>query len=377
MDKREWIHKGFHGVLHFFSPGGMPVKPLMDYYGEACELTVFFLHDNLGDWYWNHADLTKLRVSFVKKVNEDPGVLDRYLADWQQRRRDLDDAMGKIEATDLSGLADDALVLLCVDFNRRYGLEFGISLPICDAFSMESEEFLAPTLRAIIEKKGRGAEFNALYESLLSPVDESFVTQEYRDRLRLAAIKDFGQLDEQGDQLLEEHAKKYHWMGNNYATDQNLGKEHFLKEMVSLQNMDIGAELKKLDSKLENVKRAKAKLMDELGLDLMARNLVRISEVFAYMQDERKKYALKSVHYQNKFLVEVAQRLDLSMEEARYTYVDELPGLFKDRTKVDRAALRERKSFVLVVNTLDGSEVIAGDVARQIFNQVFKLKEEQ
>jgi phosphoenolpyruvate synthase/pyruvate phosphate dikinase len=75
------------------------------------------------------------------------------------------------------------------------------------------------------------------------------------------------------------------------------------------------------------------------------------------------------------FLAVVAERLGLNMEEAKYTYIDELPGMLSDRAKVDRGALQERKSFVLVINTLEGYQMVMGNDAKQVFEAVFKAKD--
>jgi phosphohistidine swiveling domain-containing protein len=367
LNRKTWTTKGFHGILHFFFVvGEQAVKPLMKYYGDCHKITVFAFHDNYCDWYWNNEDMVRLRKSFIEKVNKNPKVLDKLLDDWHKRVEVFNEIMKEVDGINLSKLSDDKLLDW---YNKWYGSylsEYGISIGIQDAFSMQAEDFLEPYFREIIEAQGLGGKFDEHYLILTNPVDESFFTKEYRDRLKL--LKGVGDI--------KKHAEKYYWIHNNYAKDMYLGVDYFEKELKRISKTDPDKELKKLDKEMEETKRKKKELISKLKLDQESKNLIKITEVFAYMQDERKKYVLIASHYQTIFMDELGKRLGLSRRQMEYTYIHELGDLLKKK-EIDINVFEERRRFVMVIHTLEGYEVISGKLAEEIYKKVLVEKGEK
>jgi phosphohistidine swiveling domain-containing protein len=376
LDKREWVHKGFHGVLHyFFSVGEQALKPMQEYYGQACSITAFFLHDNFGEWYWEANDLRRLRNWFLDQMRIDPTFLEKFLQDWEGRLRTFDAVMERIDDTNFSALSDDELLKLYGEWHHTYLQEYGISIAIQDAFSMQADEFLIPHFEKIIAAAGKSEKTKEYLEILFSPIVFSFINQEYQDRLRLILqLSSLEKLNNQDLELLARHAKKYCWINNNYAKDLNLGIDHFFQEIKSLKNIDPDAELKEADKLMVDLLEKKRALAERLKLDDWSKLLIHITETFAYVQDERKKYVLMSVHYMRLFLEEFMQRLNLTKEEAEYIYIYELPELFKNRDQINREIFHERKKYVGVFNTLDGYEIFTGQLAQEVFDKYFALK---
>ena len=142
LKEKKWTHKGFHGVLHFFfAVGEEAVKPLYDYYKDTYELTVFFFHDNYGDWYWNNADMERLAQSFIDDVNKNPRVLEDLLDEWHQRIKLFNQIMRKINETDLSKISNQQLLDLYNEWYQAYIEEYSIAIGFQDAVSMDDTEY--------------------------------------------------------------------------------------------------------------------------------------------------------------------------------------------------------------------------------------------
>jgi phosphoenolpyruvate synthase/pyruvate phosphate dikinase len=377
LRKKTWTHKGFHGILHyFFVVGEQPLRTLQDFYGDSHKISVFFFHNNYGEWYWNNEDMVRLRKSFIKKVHKKPNVLQKHLTEWEKRVEKFNKCMKIIDKTDLTKLSNDVLLKLYNEWYQLYLAEYGIAIGLQDAFSMHAEDFLTPHFKEIIEEQGAGTHFSEFYTLLMSPTEDSFFTREYRDRLKLLKAKNNKLLPKKREDLLNKHVEKYHWIHNNYAKDVYLDKEYFIKELKKIEHLDPDKENKRLDKHLRETKKEKAALIKRLKLSRESQNLIKITEVFAYMQDERKKYVLIASHYQNLFITELGKRLKLTKEEMEYTYIHELKDLFKQK-KIDKKIFRDRKKFVCVISTVDNYDLLQGKEAEELFKTCFEKKQEK
>jgi len=376
LDEKKWTNKGFHGILHFFFPvGEQPIKPFRRYYGDSHTITVFYFHDNYGEWYWNDDDMTRLRESFIKKVNKNPKILTKLVSDWHKRLGILDNIMGLIDKTDLSKLPDAKLMDIYYRWYNAYLDEYGLAISLQDPFSMHADRFLYPYFERMI--RGKGMDVNETYQTLMAPVTDSFITQEYKDRLKLLKeLRKTGGFDAKFIDRLKKHAERYHWVQNNYAKNVYLDENYFLQQLKQMSNINPDKELIKLENEKKETISKKKQLIKQLKLDNPSKNLIKITEVFAYMQDERKKYVLIATYYQDLFLMEIQKRLGLKREDVEYTYIHEIGNLLKKK-KVDSGIFRERKQNVLVINTLNGYEVISGRIAKDIHEKAFEVTEKK
>ena len=191
LDKEKWTAKSLQGVLHFCFPiGEEAIKPLKDYYGDCYRVSPFFVHDDCMEWYWNNNDMTRLRKSFIKKVNSNPKFLYKFLKDWKDRLEIFNKVMKQIDKTDLTKLNDEKLMGLYYEWYNAYINEYGLAIGLQDAFSMRANDFLIPHFKRVIPKN----KFDKYYLDLVNPTKESFIKREYRDRIKL--LLDEGSLNE-------------------------------------------------------------------------------------------------------------------------------------------------------------------------------------
>ncbi len=373
LEEKTWTRKGFHGIVHYLFPvGEQALKPLKDYYGDSYKITVFFFKGTYGEWYWNDEDMVRLRKSFIKKVDENPAILKKLIRDWHLRLVKFDKIMEEIDAIDLSQLSNHKLLSLYKKWYEAYLQEYGISIGIQDAFSMHAEHFLEPHFRKIIDARGFGSTFSEYYLTLTSPISDSFLAQEYHDRLKiLKKAKTVGE-NKINDRLID-HAKKYHWIHNNYAKDICLDWKYFAEKLKEVHKIDPDKELRSIKRKRQELIEHKKGLIRLLMLDKESKNLIKITEAFAYIQDKRKKYVLIASHYQNTFLKELQNRLSLTREQLEFTFIHELNDLL--RGKINSKVFDERRKACLVIQTQHSYEIFAGKDAEEIHSHFFSQKQ--
>lgn len=375
LDKKEWVHKGFHGNLHnFFPVGEQALLPMRAYFGKCYSLSVFFFSNNIGDWYWNKVDMVRLRDWYINEVDKRPSIMMRFRKDWMKQLSRLQAINSYIDQLDLSTLTAQKLADLYLKWHKRYLAEYGMAIGIQDAFSMTADEFLYPYFINALASRGIKNGLNKKLEILLSPITASFINQERRDLLKLrvyAGLKNHGQ---KYIAALKRHAKQYHWINNNYAKDFNLTYATFQKIISAMSLHQAQRELNELDKRQKDAATTKAKLVKQLRLDGHALKLIKLTELFAEVQDLRKKFVLIAVHYQTLFRNEIAQRVNLTPRQVEYTYIYELiDALTKDK-KIKKNELERRRACVLVMNTIHGYDILSGKIARDIFKQIFSKK---
>ncbi len=373
LDQSTWTAKGFHGILHTMFPvGEEPILPLRKHYGDSATITLVFLQDNYGHWYWNDDDMKRLRESFIAKVNKNPKFLNYWLNLWKHLLGKFTKACKNCDV-ELKQLSDKELLALYKQFYDTYLEEYGVGIGIQDAFSMHADKFFLPQIQEIAGKRGMASE--EVFAILTAPVTESFVALEYKDRLTLLQQVKKHSLSPKVKNLIEKHAAKWFWIENNYAVQKVLDSHYFTEKILTELQLgtDPKVELKKIKERVPQTKLKKKELVNQLGLSKEIKNLIKITEVFAYMQDERKKYVLISNHYQRRFFEEIGRRVGLSSQEMAYTIYPELEEILI-RHKFDKEQLARRKKSCLCIQTLKGYELIERRLAQEVFDAVFNQK---
>lgn len=366
LDTDAWTYKGFHAILHTFFPvahnGFATTKK---HWGVGCAKIVFFVKDRYVHWYWNKEDMKKLREIVIANVRKDKYFLRKLRKKWTGLLKKFDRVMQKIDKTDLKKLSDKELIGLYDEFYTRYLDEFSVVMAPMDAFSMHTDEFFEPELRAFLKKKGKENQFFEVYPLLTAPIEDSFLGCEEKDLRKIVKAKKQGKNIQK---LLETHQKKYFWIQNNYAVQKKLPVSFFEERLKELEN-------KKIEEKFGEVKKQKQKLIKGLSLPQQLIDYVRITESFCWIQDERKKYVMISNWYQRLFFEEVGRRLNIPVEEMEYTAYPELREMLLNK-KIDRKLLKNRQEGCMHIRTRqDEYEIFTGSAVDEIFETVFAKKE--
>lgn len=362
LNKQAWVQKGFHAVLHtIFASSELSFKPTKELLGESCDLIIHYTTDNYNNWYWSRKDLERLRKHFLTKLLKKPELLNLILTRWKEKLKKFDQIMSVIDNTDLTKKSDANSLLLYFNFWQRYLEEYALAVCFQESFSLLSEDFLKPHFKKIFEKAGLLHKFGESYQILTSPVKGSFITQEYKERLDLS-LSD--------EEKIKSHVKKYYWISNNYAKAINLDFDFFKNKVKEISNLDKIEEKKRLVQEIKDIKKTKKRLIKELNLDKYSRLLIKTTEIFSFMQDERKKYMMKAVAYQNRFLEHFSRQWEVSKPLLEYSVIHELPEIMQK--KFPLSELEERKKHCLLIFTKKGYEIISGERAKQTYELAFK-----
>lgn len=353
LDESTWTYKGFHGILHTFFPVGQTGFPMKKFFGDSAKITLFFVKNNYTHWYWNDDDLTRVRNLFLKRIKSNPKYLKNLETKWQIARNIFDKVIAKVERIDLSSLSDKKLLSLYKEFYDKYLAQFSYFMVLGDAVSMHADRYLIPEFQKIL-----GKDFPDVFLQLISTSHVSFLEEEQRSRKKLVEKFKFKKLTEKD---LDDHAKKFFYIKNNYAVGQYLTGKDFLK---MIRDDSKKRNNKEAGEKISSIKR-KA-LEKKYKPSSWQKTLIYIMDEFFGIQDMRKKYVLISNYYQFEFLKEAARRGGLPFDSLKYSIFPEFEAAVKG--KLDKRMLENRKKTCACLQTPKGHEVIIGKEAVALLN---------
>ncbi|MBI5225688.1 hypothetical protein HY994_00430 [Candidatus Micrarchaeota archaeon] len=380
-----FTHKGFHGILHTFFPvAEAPLLPLKGQYGDCFKRTLFFVHDDYVEWFWDAEEMDRIGRNVIEHATQNRSFLPRLLRQWHGLVRNFEHQIHAVQLADLSALSDADLLSLYAKFYHAYTAEFGLALSLQDPVSMHADSLVEPTLRQFLTTKGLNSKFNDIYAVLFAPTKASFLAREQEELLKIAAqvhhrhaweklkndparITDFPALEKQ----LQHHAEKYFWISNNYAKTPVLTVGDFLAR--ALDENDPLNQIRHHQTELAKNRHYKAALARKLKLPHDIKTLVRIGETFSYMQDERKKYVLISNHFQMRFLKEISRRTGQSLKRLQNVVFSELAEVLAGNFDWKKADARARFCFCL--QTPGKWEIVEGKKAQDIFKKHFQNRD--
>lgn len=386
LHARTYTPKMFHGVPYsFFVLGGMPILPMERHYGDCYPLTLFFFSDGLGKWYWDDAEMLRIGRGFIDTILKDPEFLEVFIQKWLKLRHDFEGAYAGVTEAYVRDLSDADLIERLERIHAAYTEQYGIAIGVQDPFSMRADALWQDRFRARL-----GGRFDELFPSLVGATEYSFVEQEYLDRLSLLAyIQEdperaalFGRIahDPVAVQTtlpvfwerLRAHAAEYFFISNNYAVVDELDAAFFLKKVREDADGGVVAkeEIFKRQAAHEETLRRKQALIEHLGLSQEERILLHIADRFTWQQDERKKTMMKASHYLFLFLREIARRTGIAEAMLKNSYIHELGDVLLRGVRKDQE-WQDRQDFCVCVNTKDGYELLSGQAAREVHEQLF------
>ena len=173
------------------------------------------------------------------------------------------------------------------------------------------------------------------FSLLTSPIKQSFSRREFEELLLV-----------KNDHELENHAKRYSWLHNNYFTTEVLGKKFFEDELKNFRQKypDARQYLEDMDKKDKELVEDKEEVMLELNFTERERKLVALMEFFAWFQDYRKEYTMKMLHYIDKILEAIGNFHGLSLKEMKHV----LPSEIFDN-KFDKELIQKRMHHFMII----------------------------
>ena len=356
LDKSTWTHKGFHGVLHTFFPVGQSGFPMKKYFQDCSRITLFFMKDNYVHWYWNDADLTRIRDKFFKRLRKNSNYLKNLKKLWEKSIGNFDIIIKKVQGINLEMLSNKELSSLYNDFYKKYLDEFSYFMALGDSVSMHADKYLVPEFEKTLKDN-----FSKIFPQLITTKYKSFIEKEYEDRLKLIKLSKNNK--NIFHKALEKHSNKYFYIQNNYARGDYLNAKDFEK-------------LIKEDTKTKKSNRIyKNNIIKKYKISAWNQKLLYVMDEFFGIQDDRKKYVLISNYYQFRFLKELSRRTKIPFKSLQYSIYPEYHNILGG--KFNKEVFEKRKKLSVCIQTSQSYQILTGSEARELFKYFSNLEKDK
>ena len=180
---------------------------------------------------------------------------------------------------------------------------------------------------------------------LLSPKDASNLQKEQSDMLQIFEQVQAGTLSgESLDDALEKHSQKYYWIKNDYEKTIYLDASYFRGVLDTwLANTILAEEVRSAIEKTRSVAKAKADLVQSLGLNENVKTKLELLNLFTNLRDDRKKYNCMGNYYLMVAAEYVARELDEELDTILWAQPLELPSLLRDPELLEE--LKKRRQY--------------------------------
>lgn len=320
-DKNIWFHWERNAT---FTPLYMCMEawahPTKKYWGVWWPANICVWKNDIVSWDSRNADFETMGKSVVEKLLKTGWK--GFEGEIEQTAKKIEMFMKSCDEKNFTKMDESALVLLFRELHALYIHWF--VLGITEPPGIYGEKLL----EQLSETKHN-------FSVLTSPSRKSFSRKEFEELLQV-----------KGAAGLEQHAKKYFWLHNNYFTTEVLGIEFFKAELAKLMEKypDSAAYLDEVEKKDAELMREKQKIMDELCFDDSSRKLVELMEFFAWFQDYRKEITMKMLHYIDVLLGAIGEHHGLSLKEMKHVFPEEIFS-----GKISKELIRKRMAHFMVI----------------------------
>ena len=174
----------------------------------------------------------------------------------------------------------------------------------------------------------------------------------------------------------QQHAKKWHWISNNYDGSRGITKENFLslaKEHIKKAGIkEIEKEKNNLLNYVQNIKKKRKFYLEKYNFSKKTKDLLKILTLTGKILDERKEIMLRVTHVISTILKEISKRTKVPFEELEYYISDEINSLMKGK-KTDISG-REKYMFMMV--SKNDYALFSGVKAKKILDIFEKHKDD-
>lgn len=355
---------------------------LMYYVPYSCVLTRNSPLNFVGCYYdgdyayyvTNVEEVLQVAKSFLAKCGKDKHHAQKVFSSWKKLEKEFYLTCNKIDSVNLDKLSLSELASLYQRFHSTYVDEYGPAL-LSDPTGYHIEKEILSLLSKLVSRESK--QFNQYLSTISCPTFQSFLNIEQYQLFRLALFlknKYRGGLFESNSiekikpklhvkdkELISKHADKYHWIQNNYYSVQRLDSDHFLGRIK--KHLERPSELisfvKEFESKPQESKKNKERLMKELNFSSEYRLMIQITDLHGYWQDLRKRANLCANYYIRLFLDEASRRFKLDMNDLYFTTPNEFSQLLGGDI-LPWKEIRKRAKGALEICLREGDTVLVG-----------------
>lgn len=216
--------------------------------------------------------------------------------------------------------------------------------------------YLSEAITEILKRKNP-EKLGEYFSILTTPKEETFAKQEENDFLKLISlIKSEGGFDLKNRRINEAfigHVNKYKWIPYGYSGPA-WDAQYFIDRIVGFLNSE--QDEKKILEDYYNERKElfvlQKRLEQELNFTSEELHLINVARLFVYIKPFRKDTLYFSYYHMEKLLEEVAKRLKITINQARYIEDKEMLAAL-EKGKINKNILNQRIKKSVIV--FDGS----------------------
>lgn len=362
LENKEWYHQRFDGCPMFiwFIADAEVRKEKRKPAGTEADMRLCFFDESRADWYLDMKDVRRGTNAIIRMAKKDPRASEKILAGWKKDEKIFEEFFYKVfPKIDLGKMSDKQLS----DFwNKFWKLSLNrlTSSSVIDNFALGSDVLIENMLRKELKKYiTRESDFTKLFSVATAPVHQSFINKIEIDLLKIVT----GESKEK----IADYQERYYWSKNNYFQSYRVSIKDLEKNIKSWKKSgkDLKKELKKIESASVINKKNKDIFFGTHKISSLLKTLLKISEDFAWWQDERKKATYFVVDMGSKILTEIAKRKGYKNNELKYALGGEISSIIVSG-KPQKMELDKRRNGCVIVATREGNYIATGEKLKKI-----------
>lgn len=289
---------------------------LQNLFGIGYPESVVIFKDNKVTWLLDEKSFVGQSAKFVQKViGKDGGQKYMYL--WDERTEKLISVFDEMDKANMFNLPKAELLALYKRFKEIYWEWWTLAISV-ELVTTSIEPQLGKKLKTYYAKDEE-REFNRDFATLTSPLISTFYRREQKELLSIYKLPKAKQRE-----ALKKHQAKYYWILNSYYEGKVLEVNYFKDELNKLNDKEYKKINREIRSYEENIVKHKKEIIDNRGADDKTKELVRLVEIFATLQDDRKMYNFRADHYLELFSREFARGYKKRVEDVKNSLPNEL-----------------------------------------------------
>lgn len=325
----------------------------------------FFLFEKDG-WqqHWIEEELKEFANYCIDRILEDKNYIEEIGEKVKKANDGLIEVSDEIQQTNLEQKTEKELYNL---FEKYYNALYevfasGSVLAVCiDLQHLTLTNKLKNRLMPLLEKQGKIKKFAEYFSVLTTPL-EKIATQKEKEELLQLKKK---MRTEDIEKALEEHARKYAWIGFKYNGP-----------VWTLQTFKERLEQLEEKTKEEKGIREKQKEIEETtGMPANLSKLFSAARTIMWIKNHGKESRYYSYFCVEKLIEEISKRTAYSVKEIKFLTKEETAELLLDKKRFDDL-LKERTKGILHLFVENKEFLITGEKANEIVKQL-KEKEEK
>ncbi len=357
----------------------------------------FTLYDGDFSQMWYRRDEFDRAADFLAtKMLKNPSWALRVIADVERWSDQFIESSRTFRALPFAEYSNAEMVKRFLAVLRWHTLSHGIGASVswhADADKERITKALSVLLARRIEEAGHSDPTSIVFSTLSTPVEESFVTREEREFLKLVGrlfrvpgLRAFVRRVN-GPRLevelrlksprmaaqLRTHYERWRWLQYGYKGP-DYPVSYFLDRMKALADGRIAPDrlLRELMQKARTTARRQRSLERDLGLTSHERLLVEMTRRMVFIKEYRKGALYHGMFCYEPFFREAARRLKLTLEHVWAMDSWEIVNWLERGKSISKRELKARQRFAIAYATPKQYTVLTGGPAKRFFKKIVR-----